>query len=135
MGNYWFFDPYDSEHDIHWTFSVNTFWGENPQGTWTLTVCDRRTGVTGTWNNFGATVRMGTLLERAFYVDKAFTGTEMGTPQNPYRTVTAVNAVPSNERVRIYIKAGNYGSDRLRVTKRVQFRNWGDTGQARIGQP
>jgi subtilisin-like proprotein convertase family protein len=127
--------PYVPQN-INWTFTSNAYWGEIPQGTWTLRVLDGRAGVTGTWNAFSAEVRMGQLQGRAFYVDKAFTGVELGTQQNPFRTVTAaLTAVGANEGARIYIKAGNYGSDRPRVTKRVQFVNWGNTGQARIGQP
>ena len=52
-------------------------WGELPQGTWTLRVVDLRAGVTGTWSNFSAEVRMGKLVGRAFYVDKAFIGVEL----------------------------------------------------------
>lgn len=122
--------------DINWTFTSNAYWGENPQGTWTLIVSDQRTGGVGKWNSFSATMRMGELEEKALYVDKAATGTELGTPSNPYHTVTAaLNAVLPAEAAHIYVKAGNYGTDRPRVIKKVQFRNWTNTGQARIGKP
>lgn len=55
-------DPYDREHNIHWTFCVNTFWGENPRGVWTLQVRDVRPGNVGTFDSFAVTARMGQLV-------------------------------------------------------------------------
>jgi subtilisin family serine protease len=49
-----------SSSAINWTFLNHAFWGENPRGTWTLTVADRISGTTGTWNSYGVTLRMGT---------------------------------------------------------------------------
>jgi hypothetical protein len=66
MCSYWHFDPYGgTETDIHWTYSVNTFWGENPQGVWTLEVEDVKAGDVGTLDSFAVTARMGTLISRA----------------------------------------------------------------------
>jgi subtilisin family serine protease len=122
--------------NINWTYTSNAYWGENPRGTWTLFVTDLRSGVAGTWNSFSATMRMGMLEEKGLYVDKAAIGAEFGSTQYPFHSVTAaLNAVLPTEAARIYIKAGNYGTDRPRVTKKVQFRNWGNSGQARIGKP
>lgn len=59
--NPWY-DVYDQEHDIHWTFCVNAFWGENPHGVWTLEVRDARQDNVGTLDSFAVTARMGTLL-------------------------------------------------------------------------
>lgn len=43
-----------------WWFTCNAFWGENPQGTWTLTLKDTSGGNTGTWSSFRLRMRMGT---------------------------------------------------------------------------
>jgi hypothetical protein len=72
-----------------------------------------------------------------WYVDAARgndADSNSGTPTSPLATVTKAitQAVNGN---RIYVKQGNYGSDRPRITKAVQLFNWGDTGLARIGQP
>jgi len=62
MCNYWYYDPYPDETEIHWTFCVNTFWGENPHGTWTLEVKDVQAGNVGTLDSFDVNARMGTLV-------------------------------------------------------------------------
>ncbi|HET6575109.1 MAG TPA: S8 family serine peptidase [Fimbriiglobus sp.] len=54
--------PSDSGDDIRYEFVSNEFWGESPNGTWTLTVADLAAGNVGTWNSFSATFRMGTLV-------------------------------------------------------------------------
>lgn len=51
----------DSRANLNWTFSSTAFWGENPAGEWTLTVCDRRAQKTGKLDRFDVTMRMGTL--------------------------------------------------------------------------
>ena len=56
--------PSDTDPDIHWTYSSNAFWGENPQGVWTLNVRDVAAGYTGTWSDFSVQARMGTLLAK-----------------------------------------------------------------------
>ncbi len=48
--------------DIDWTFTTNAFWGEDPEGTWTLMVRDVFDYDTGTWNSFSVTARMGELV-------------------------------------------------------------------------
>ena len=52
----------DSDDNLDWTFVSNAFWGENPSGTWTLTVADRASADVGTWDSFTATARMGQIL-------------------------------------------------------------------------
>jgi subtilisin-like proprotein convertase family protein len=44
---------------IDWTFVCNAFWGENPSGSWKLTVKDYFQGDTGTWNSYQFAARMG----------------------------------------------------------------------------
>jgi hypothetical protein len=74
----------------------------------------------------------------ALFVDKAVgSDSNPGTPQLPFQTVTrALNAATAPDVFyTLYIRANNYGSDRPRITKPVHIRNWGNTGQARIGKP
>lgn len=52
----------NNQGSIDWWFTCNSFWGENPSGTWTLTVRDRFQGDTGTWNSFQYQARMGQLI-------------------------------------------------------------------------
>ena len=52
----------DSFNNVNWTFLSNAFWGETPQGTWTLTVRDVFAGDVGTWNNFRVLAKMGSLV-------------------------------------------------------------------------
>ena len=52
----------DSFNNINWTFLSNAFWGEAPQGTWTLTVRDVFGGDIGTWNNYSVLAKMGALI-------------------------------------------------------------------------
>lgn len=54
----------DDGDGFNWTFTSLAFWGENPNGTWTVQVRDRFTGDVGTWVSLGATVRTGTLYRR-----------------------------------------------------------------------
>ncbi len=53
----------DSADNISWTFTNHAFWGENPQGTWTLEIADYFPGDTGTWNSYNVTLRQGTLVQ------------------------------------------------------------------------
>lgn len=48
-----------NQGSLNWWFVANAFWGENPAGTWTLTVRDAFAGDTGTWNRFQTRLRMG----------------------------------------------------------------------------
>ncbi len=48
--------------NLSWTFEAVGFWGENPQGTWTLTMKDVDAGGTGTWTSYAATITMGQLV-------------------------------------------------------------------------
>jgi hypothetical protein len=71
-----------------------------------------------------------------WYVDKALgndtTGT--GSPTTPFKTVVKAITSASNGH-KIYIKQGNYGTDKPRITKSLRLFNWGNTGLSRIGQP
>lgn len=55
-------EPQESGADLNWAFTANAFWGENPQGTWTVTVRDLDAGESGTWNTLGWEMRMGSLV-------------------------------------------------------------------------
>lgn len=44
-----------------WWFTSNEFWGENPSGTWTLTLIDWAGIGTATWNSFRVKTHMGAL--------------------------------------------------------------------------
>jgi hypothetical protein len=72
----------------------------------------------------------------AWFVDKTLgsdtTGT--GSPFAPFKTVTKAITIASNGH-KVYIKQGNYGSDKPRITKALHLFNWGNTGLARIGAP
>ncbi len=71
-----------------------------------------------------------------WFVDKA-TGnntTGNGSPAAPFRTVVKAITIAGNGNS-IYIKAGNYGTDKPRITKSLHLFNWGATGLARIGAP
>jgi Protein of unknown function (DUF1565) len=60
--------------------------------------------------------------------------TNAGSPTAPFKTVVkAINTASSGSK--IYIKAGNYGTDRPRITKSVRLVNWGNSGLARVGKP
>ena len=52
----------DAGSDFDWTFCSNAFWGENPNGTWTITLCDKAEFDVGTWNSYSVTLHMGTLI-------------------------------------------------------------------------
>jgi subtilisin family serine protease len=45
-----------------WQFTMNGFWGEMPNGTWTINLADVDAGVTGTWSSYSVEFRMGTLV-------------------------------------------------------------------------
>ena len=55
----WAADPDDV---IDWTFTTNAFWGEDPEGLWSLNVRDTWEYDLGTWNSYSATAYMGTLV-------------------------------------------------------------------------
>jgi len=62
-GRVFMFDPSDNgTGGIHWTFDTNTFWGEDPAGTWTIMVRDVLLADSGTWNSFAVEIRMGELI-------------------------------------------------------------------------
>lgn len=74
---------------------------------------------------------------RSYFVDGVLgLDTNIGTEGAPFRTVTrALNGAGNTATTKIYVKAGNYGADRPRTTKKVSYRNWGNTGLSRIGKP
>jgi subtilisin family serine protease len=49
-------------NDINWWFTTNEFWGEDPAGTWTLTIRDWTPGAVATWARFRAITHVGTLV-------------------------------------------------------------------------
>jgi subtilisin-like proprotein convertase family protein len=53
---------FDSNDNLNWTFVSNAFWGEQPQGTWTLSLRDVYTADTGTWNSYSVLAKMGDLI-------------------------------------------------------------------------
>lgn len=53
----------DSGDNLNWKFTVNGFWGEDPDGQWRVTVKDLNSGDAGTWNSLSVDVRMGYLVE------------------------------------------------------------------------
>ncbi|MGV3613694.1 MAG: S8 family serine peptidase [Fimbriimonas sp.] len=52
----------DRDPDIDWKFMSNAFWGENPKGTWRLTLRDTTRGVRGTLLRQSISLNMGQLL-------------------------------------------------------------------------
>jgi len=45
-----------------WTFLSNAFWGEDPVGTWTITMGDVVNDSVGTWNSYKLTLLMGDIV-------------------------------------------------------------------------
>lgn len=54
----------DDGDNLNWTFSSNAFWGEAPNGVWTLQVRDLGATDAGTWNSYSFEARMGQLTRR-----------------------------------------------------------------------
>ncbi|MCE5228054.1 S8 family serine peptidase [bacterium] len=52
----------DNTKNLGWTLLSNAFWGENPQGTWTIKIRDTAAADSGTLKSFSATARMGKLV-------------------------------------------------------------------------
>lgn len=72
----------------------------------------------------------------AWFVDKTLGNdtTGNGSPAAPYKTVVkAINSASNGHQ--IYIKQGNYNTDKPRITKSLRLFNWTETGLSRIGQP
>src|SRR5262249_27465092 len=57
--------------------------------------------------------------------------TGAGSPTVPYATVVRAIGAANNGHS-IYIKRGNYGTDRPRIIKTLRLCNWGNTGLARV---
>ena len=57
-----------------------------------------------------------------------------GSPTSPFKTVARGVTVASSGN-KIYIKAGNYGTDKPRITKALHLVNWLSAGLSRIGKP
>lgn len=55
-------DGNDRGANFTWSFTTNAFWGESPNGTWTVRVADAVRGDTGTWNSWSLNLRMGELV-------------------------------------------------------------------------
>jgi subtilisin-like proprotein convertase family protein len=125
---------FDSGANIAWTFTKNVFWGENPAGTWTLNVRDVLSSFDGIWNSFAVTARMGTLLQSStLYVDKNYTGVELGTETQPFNTLQeALNAASSTGQTTIYVSPNHYPENPM-ITKNVIILRWGNSGTIRVG--
>jgi subtilisin-like proprotein convertase family protein len=79
----------DEGSNINWWFTSNAYWGEDPSGTWTITVHDFFPQDTGTWNSFRARVRMGELIPADASSPPTLTGF---TPTSgPASTVVTIN--------------------------------------------
>jgi subtilisin-like proprotein convertase family protein len=55
-------DSADSGNNINWTYQTVAFWGEEVQGTWTITVTDRVAQDIGIWNSYAVTFYTGDLI-------------------------------------------------------------------------
>jgi subtilisin-like proprotein convertase family protein len=66
-------DP-NNRGNLDWWFTSHAFWGENPAGTWKITLQDRFKGDTGTWRSFQARLRMGRLVPMASASPPSITG-------------------------------------------------------------
>lgn len=80
----------DYENDLIWTFLTNTFWGENPCGTWTLKIRDRFSADTGTWNSFEVMIRMGELIANTSPLNYSLSPTGSCFPVESLATITCV---------------------------------------------
>ncbi|MEZ5406184.1 MAG: S8 family serine peptidase [Verrucomicrobiia bacterium] len=56
------FGSEDNGTNIHWSFTCNTFWGENPKGVWKLTIKDLRANISGVLQACQLRTRSGQLL-------------------------------------------------------------------------
>lgn len=52
----------DATKNLSWTLLSNAFWGEDPEGTWSLNIRDLARQDTGTLVSYSATARMGYLM-------------------------------------------------------------------------
>lgn len=52
----------DSGQVLDWQFTMNAFWGESVNGTWSLLMTDRGVGNVGTLDSFSLEFRMGSLI-------------------------------------------------------------------------
>lgn len=55
----------DSGADIDWTFTMNQFWSENPNGTWKIQIIDTAAADAGVWNSFQVVTHCGKLVPRS----------------------------------------------------------------------
>ncbi len=83
---------------VNWTVCSNVFWGENPQGTWTLRVNDLSPEDTGALNSFRLKVNLGQLVDnQSIWVDFAWNGDETGAVEQPFNTLAeAIAAAPED---------------------------------------
>ncbi len=77
-----------------------------------------------------------TAASGTWFVDKALGNdtTGVGSPGAPFKTVVKAITTASTGN-NLYVKQGNYGTDRPRITKRLKFYNWLSAGRASIGKP
>lgn len=96
--------------------------------------------VAGGQRIIGATLDMGAYefwgpTTGEWYVDAA-NGNDLnpGSPAEPVATVTRAVSLAANGHG-LFIRPGNYGTDRPRITKSLRLQTWGGVGPVRIGQP
>lgn len=77
-----------------------------------------------------------TAASATWFVDKALGNdtTGVGSPGAPYKTVGKAIATATTG-ARLYVKQGNYSTDRPRITKNLKIYNWLGAGRASIGKP
>ncbi|RYG49054.1 hypothetical protein EON79_02570, partial [bacterium] len=92
----WSLNPKEARNfNQAWRVSTNAFWGENPQGTWSLEVQDRAASNAGTWNSF--TVR-------------AYVGSLIAVPRDDAEYVSETAAFGPGERKSVKIRFKNTGN-------------------------
>lgn len=74
----------DGGANLNWNFTLNTFWGETPNGTWTLQILDTFALDTGTLNSWRLDLRMGTIQTHdAKYVTQTVPEVMVQSTSNP----------------------------------------------------
>lgn len=85
----------DSADNIaSWTFTSNTFWGEEAAGTWTVRVADVGAADLGTWNWFSAALAKGRLIVNNSLSGVSLASGTIGGGMPVAGTVTLANTAP-----------------------------------------
>lgn len=86
----------------NWKFTSVAHWGEDPSGTWSLTVSDLAAGDTGSLTGWSLTVHGFVIATDVIYVDDSHTGFEHGTENWPFNTLDeALQVVDAGGTLRI----------------------------------